>query len=167
MVYNEMNLLIEKYFEGTTTLEEERRLKNYFEGAAVDSRLVEYRPLFQYLSLQQDIQLDEQFDTKIINLIQTESKQKPGLRTLNTWVLRVAAAVVLALGVWWFMPGETENPSQEISSIDWSQHEPETAEEALMILRTALSKTSKKLNEGASVAAGEVTKISEIGKYLK
>lgn len=166
MDYKVMNRLIEKYFEGTTSLEEERQLRAYFDGPDVDERLLQYQPVFQYFAEQQRIALDKDFEDKLLAQLSEAPSQKFRLRSLNTWVVRIAAAIVLALGVWWLVPENTQTTTQA-SSIDWSQHEPETPEEAMKILRTALLKTSKELNQGASVAAGEVTKISEVGKFFK
>ena len=166
MVYKEMNQLIEKYFEGNTSLEEEQTLKSYFNGTDVDERLAEYQPIFQYFTSQQQVTLDDQFDEKLMAMIDENTGRRSILRPLNNWVVRIAAAIVLTLGVWWLIPTEPVTPAQA-STIDWTQYEPETPEEALKILRTALARTSKELNEGASVAAGEVTKISEIGKFVK
>jgi len=44
----EIKLLLDKYFEGDTSLWEEQRLRDYFSSKTVDKELVEYAPLFQY-----------------------------------------------------------------------------------------------------------------------
>lgn len=167
MAYKEINQLIEKYFEGETTLQEEQSLKNYFNSADVDERLVEYQPMFQFFTNQQQLILDKQFETELMDMIANGQNRRSILRPLNSWVIRIAAAVVLALGVWWLVPTDQTKPVAQETTIDWSKYEPETPEEAIKILRTALVRTSKELNKGASVAAGEVTKISEIGKFIK
>jgi len=45
----EIKLLLDKYFEGNTTLREEQCLRDYFSSKTVDKELVGYAPLFQYL----------------------------------------------------------------------------------------------------------------------
>ncbi|MHA7059745.1 hypothetical protein ACWGOQ_0021135 [Aquimarina sp. M1] len=42
--------LLEKYFEGETTLSEEKELKVYFTGESVPSHLERYKDLFQFFS---------------------------------------------------------------------------------------------------------------------
>lgn len=165
MDYKEIRPLIEKYFEGTTSLREEKVLRSYFNGPNVAENLAKYQPIFQYWEDQQKIELDATFDDKLLAILEANDAPKAIIRPLNTWLLRIAAVVVLALGVWWLMPENT--PPANSAGIDWSKYEPETPEEALKVLQTALAKTSTKLNKGASVAAGEVTKISKIGKYIK
>jgi len=43
-----MKMLLEKYFEGDTSLWEEQELRDYFSSKTVDKELVAYAPLFQY-----------------------------------------------------------------------------------------------------------------------
>jgi hypothetical protein len=44
----EIKILLEKYFEGETSLWEEQQLRDYFSSQTIDAELVEYAPLFQY-----------------------------------------------------------------------------------------------------------------------
>lgn len=164
MDYKEITALIEKYFEGETNLQEEKILRSYFNGPNVEDSLLPYQAIFKIWETQRNIELEDSFDEQLIKLLQIKHSRQPILRPLQTWIVRVAAAIVLALGVWWLIP---DNQPAESTAIDWSKYEPETPEEALKILQTALLKTSSELQQGASVAAGEVTKISKIGKYIK
>lgn len=50
----EIEKLLEKYFEGTTSCEEERLLRQFFSGPDVPSRLESYRPLF--VCLEEEVQ---------------------------------------------------------------------------------------------------------------
>ena len=43
-----MKMLLEKYFEGDTSLWEEQELRDYFSSKTVDKELIAYAPLFQY-----------------------------------------------------------------------------------------------------------------------
>ena len=78
--------LLEKYFEASTTLAEEDILKVYFSGQDVAPHLEDYRAMFQYFS----IAGEEQF-TKHVPL-----KTK---RNYYKWI-SVAASAVLVLGVY-------------------------------------------------------------------
>jgi len=46
----EIKLLLDKYFEGDTSLREEQRLRDYFSSKTVDKELVGYAPLFQHFT---------------------------------------------------------------------------------------------------------------------
>ncbi len=45
-----IELLLEKYFEGQTTIAEEKELKDYFSSSNVAQHLVQYQSLFGYFS---------------------------------------------------------------------------------------------------------------------
>ena len=45
---NNIKILIEKYFEGLTSLDEEQQLRDYFRQENVPQELEMYKPLFQY-----------------------------------------------------------------------------------------------------------------------
>lgn len=51
MDWQKIELLVEKYFEGNTTIEEEKVLKNYFSSSEVNDSLKQYQPLFSYLQV--------------------------------------------------------------------------------------------------------------------
>lgn len=46
----DIDLLLEKYFEGETTLEEESILRNYFRQSEIEDRHKVYAPMFNYFS---------------------------------------------------------------------------------------------------------------------
>lgn len=86
MESHEIEKLLDKYFEGTTSVLEETRLKTYFNQEAVADHLISYAPMFQYFSKAKE----ERF-----------TKQVPlrGTRKVYQWA-SVAAAVVLAFGAY-------------------------------------------------------------------
>ncbi|MFJ1366323.1 hypothetical protein ACILDU_07745 [Capnocytophaga canimorsus] len=75
----EIRIKLEKYFEGTSSLEEEKELKAYFTSAAVSPELEQYRPLFTYM------EQASQEQTVMPNL----RLQKP---TLSRWRISLVAA---------------------------------------------------------------------------
>lgn len=167
MDYNTIKKLLDQYFEGQTSLEEEEQLRTYFQQENIPDDLKAFQPLFHFFNFEQTQELDQDFDAKVLEQIQLEAENKPTIRRLLPYVRRIAAAVVLALGIAFIayqytMPEETQK-----QAIDWSKYEPQTAEEAFKITKAALLRTSSKLNTGASQAAQEFTKIEEISKFFK
>jgi len=51
---NDINVLIEKYFEGLTSLDEEQRLRDYFRQENIPQDLEMYKPLFQYFTSERE-----------------------------------------------------------------------------------------------------------------
>ncbi len=50
MDYNKIEILIEKYFQGETSLAEERELRSYFSSPNVAPHLEQYKAMFGYFS---------------------------------------------------------------------------------------------------------------------
>ena len=78
--------LIEKYFDATTTVAEEEKLKEYFSKQDIPTHLEQYAPMFQYFAIAKE----ERF-TKQVPL-------KPR-RNFYKWA-SVAAVAVLAFGIY-------------------------------------------------------------------
>jgi len=75
--------LIERYFDGTTSIREEQKLKTYFSSNKIAPELEKYRGLFSYFSKEQQ---EENTREIVIN---------PKTR-FNFWI---AASVVVTLGL--------------------------------------------------------------------
>ena len=50
-----MNELLEKYWEGTTSIEEELQLKRYFASANIDAAHEVYKPIFSAFALEKEV----------------------------------------------------------------------------------------------------------------
>jgi hypothetical protein len=83
-----IEILVEKYENAETSLQEETTLRNYFTGGNVAPHLQEYKYMFNYF----DASKDETY-TKIIEL-ETKKSKKRNLKWFS-----VAASVVLLLSV--------------------------------------------------------------------
>ena len=156
-----IKILLERFYEGETSREEEALLRAFFSRQDVPQDLSAEKEHFRLLvQWQSDSPLDEVFDTKIMKEISTTHKPK---NTFNSWyaLAGVAASVLLLLALWMgnrqdkksVLPGTTNNPAL-----------------AYVQARTALQLVSGTLNKGvrpASKAASEITgamaKTSEIG----
>ncbi len=86
MESDKVEKLIEKYFEASTTVAEEEKLKEYFSKQDIPTHLEQYAPMFQYFAIAKE----ERF-TKQVPL-------KPR-RNFYKWA-SVAAVAVLAFGIY-------------------------------------------------------------------
>lgn len=86
MELHNIELLIEKYFEGETSIIEEQQLRNYFASADVAQHLSHYKPVFGYFSAAKE-QISAQAQTLPV-------QDKKPLK----WV-SVAATIVILLGI--------------------------------------------------------------------
>jgi hypothetical protein len=98
--------LIEKYFDGETSIAEENELKKYFSSLDVAQHLEQYKPIFGYFS-----QAKEQTFTQNVPL---QSKKR------NVAWLSIAASVVVLLGVgsYGYFNYETAVKSPDLGTFD-------------------------------------------------
>ncbi len=85
MEYNNIDQLLEKYFEGQTSIIEEKQLTNYFSSTNVAQHLEHYKPIFEYYSLSKQQNFTQEISLKTKNR--------------NIMWLSIAASVLVLLGV--------------------------------------------------------------------
>jgi len=144
MEFDRMEALLEKYFEGETSIAEENELKDYFSSSDVAPHLEQYRPLFGYFA--------EAKEQKLTNNISLVSKKRK-----VTW-LSIAASIMLLIGVGaytYFNDMYTEKESRELGTYD----DPEEAFEAT---QKALALLSNNVNVG--VEGVQYLKVYEVTK---
>jgi hypothetical protein len=101
MALDRIEKLVEKYFEGETSIAEEKELKTYFSSTDVAQHLEQYKPVFGYFSQAKQ----EQFTATIS--LKSKRKQKR-----LAW-LSVAAAVVVMVCIGFFAYQNSSEPTQE------------------------------------------------------
>lgn len=111
MELDNIEKLLEKYFEATTTVAEEQTLQAYFSQKEVASHLEQYKSMFNYFSMAK-----EERYTKQVPL-------KPR-RNYYKW-LSVAAVVVLTFGIYF------GNEYQERKQAEYAYNETKKAFELL------------------------------------
>ncbi len=164
MDYKHIEELLEKYFEGQSSLEEEADLHDFFQRPQVPARLRRYQSLFRYFEDAAQAGPSAGFEERLW----AELAAREPARRRRLWpLLTRAAAIILAIAAAWWLFIDTPAPAAEPQAIDWSKYEPATAEEAYRITRLALLRTSTELNRGAGMAAKEVDKVRNLGKYFK
>lgn len=173
MEYQNINDLLERYFAGETTSQEEQTLRQFFQNTPnIPVEWKPYQPLFQFFAAEKTIKLDQQFEGQLMDSINTIPKASARVVSLR-WIIRVAAAVVaMAIALWQFYPTQIAKPTPplakvEKSTIDWSKYEPKTEEEAIRITQKAFHRLAYELERGTSMAASNVEKMGEMGKLFQ
>ena len=143
MEFNKMEALLEKYFEGETSITEENVLKDYFSSSNVAEHLEQYRPLFGYFAEAKNQKL-----TKQVPLVSKKRKV--------AW-LSIAASIVVILGIgtYTYFDTNTVKQNRELGTYD-------DPEEALAATQKALAMLSDNVNVGIEgvqyIQVYEVTK---------
>lgn len=127
MELDKIDKLMEAYFEGTTSLEDEAILMDYFNNHIVADHLLQYKPIFVGLSAARKERSSRDF-----KLEETTSS-----KTIKTWWYAAAGMVVVAVGI----------GSLFLSQPQLSQEEKE-ALVAFENSKTAMILLSEKLNKG-------------------
>jgi len=166
MEYQQIKKLIDRYFQGETSVEEEQTLRRYFASGKIDERLQEYTPLFRFFALEKEREPEEiPLEGFLDQFRESRSRSlAPNPGRMN-WLMKIAAVLLLAAGLWWAYQYQ-DNVSQT-AGVDWSKYEITNEQEALKITRGALFKASENLNRGAAAAAGQMDRVQEIGKFFK
>ncbi len=125
--------ILEKYFQGETTIAEENQLKEYFSSPNVAQHLEQYKPMFGYFS-----QAKEHKSTYEIPL---ETKKR------NVAWLSIAASAVLLLGIGtYFFVSEKNDTAVVASQTELGTYD--DPEEALKATQKALALLSNNVNVG-------------------
>jgi hypothetical protein len=85
--------LLDKYYEGETTLEEERELREFFQQDAIPHHLQLHAEQFRHFANARKQQPSAGTSYRIVNQLNAQGK----IRSLTSWGLRIAAGVTLLL----------------------------------------------------------------------
>ena len=161
-----IQILIDKYFAGESNLQEEKILREYFNGENISPAVEEYTGIFQHFSNAKKESLSDSFDAKILAEIKNlesntfqvahRSAKTSHFRLTVKYISRVAAVLLIGISIWWMYPTESNKPTTVAT--DWSKYEVKTAEEALKVTQLALTKVSYEMNSGASMVANNISR---------
>jgi len=133
MELNKIEDILEKYFQGETSIAEENQLKEYFSSPNVAQHLEQYKPMFGYFS-----QAKEQKSTYEIPL---QSKKR------NVAWLSIVASTVVLLGIGtYFFVSEKNDTTAVASQTELGTYD--DPEEALKATQKALALLSNNVNVG-------------------
>lgn len=113
-----INILLDKYFEAATTLEEENELINYFNSGNVDEKLKSYASFFAGLKQFSSEDTADLSEELMNHILQSEKKKKIQLRLRTGIITAIAASVIVGLLAVNFIGNQThfrdtyKNPDQ-------------------------------------------------------
>ncbi|MEY4937080.1 MAG: hypothetical protein RIS64_3439 [Bacteroidota bacterium] len=147
----QIKILIEKYFEGETSLEEEAQLSAYFNSDGVGEDLKTYQSLFAFFKMEKQIVLPEKMQKAKVVAFDFRKVLK---------ISRIAAILVLAVGsFWWFNKQKIVQNDTTIAAVihknDLNDTE-ESPEIAYQKAKAALMLVSSKMKRGTDKGAESI-----------
>ncbi len=143
--------LLEKYFEGESSIEEERKLKAYFNSDFVADEHKQFSSMFEYFSMAQAEKLES-----AIELDLNKKEKKSQLRIVRRRLMAVAAGLALLISSIFVMKTQIDSDQGPILS-DAERIE---AEEALETTMEALAMLGVQFNKGTE----SMSNIKALGK---
>ena len=132
MDYKNIDNILNKYFEGLTTLAEEKALRHYFSSDKVKEAHEMYRPMFTYFTTAQNV----------TNPLPVRLNDKG--RNFRLYYA-ATAAIIIGLGLFGLLQLDFKpNHNQVATQIKMSNNNPEKKKEAVKEIK----KFSKNLSEG-------------------
>jgi hypothetical protein len=111
MQYDTINSLLDRYWDGDTTLEEERQIRAYFASGQVDERLRSVAPLFAA------IRAEQQIKTNVANEAWERTSTAPALHISYLRMGLAAASIALVLGwTWWQWTAQPVNDTGVVAT---------------------------------------------------
>jgi hypothetical protein len=127
MELKDIEILLQKYFDGETSISEENELRKYFSSTDVMPHLRKYKPMFGYFSVAKEQKMEK------------ERPIKPKIRNLG-W-LSIAASIAVLVGVASYMNYRNEVVNADLGTYD-------NPEVALKETQRALAMLSNHVNTG-------------------
>ena len=98
----QIEALIEKYYNGETSIDEERKLQWFFQTQSVPDRLKPEAEMFRYYYLRKNDESAGNLNEKLGELIDQQSHKRILFGSTRSfyWISGVAASIVVLVGLW-------------------------------------------------------------------
>lgn len=150
--------LLNKYWEGETTLDEERNLKAYFAQPDIDKKWQHLAPLFQAFG-----------EEKTKQMPHVNGRRVAMGATSNHWGRWAAAAILIGMlataGTWAFRNWQ-EQSRIEMAHTKLNQDTFDDPQKAAEEIKAALALVSSKMNKGKRNAFKGLKKMEKVEKYF-
>lgn len=159
MDLKKIKTLLEKYYNGDTSIVEEKVLRDYFDSESIDDELIADRDIFLYQIHENDkLEHIPDLSNEIWNSLDKNNIDKSKKNNNLIYIsLRIAAGIVIILGSYFILKDQLPNQEKQIQFAD-TYDNPEAAykeaKETLLYVSAMLNKGKsylepiEKMNEG-------------------
>ncbi len=169
----EIKNLLERYFEGETSIEEEEVLHAYFKSGEVAPEFRKYAPMFSYFESERTFALDNSIAEKIKPLSNGKGQI---FKVIPRYILlRASAVLLLASGATWLYFNNNSVSANTQPIVNQHKHKAKTivfdgSEDpklAFAAVKSALVLTSNKMKKGTEPMSESLEKVREATTILK
>ena len=174
MNLKKIRALLEKFYNGESTLNEEKILREFFSNEPVDSEFIADKDIFLYqVRENEDLIRIPDISNEIWNSLSNADDYKiKANNSLSYIYLRIAASIIILIGSFFLLKNQVFNKKQDIQFADTFDN-PEIAyqqaKEALLYVSEVLNTGAEHLDPIAKMDKGtqELNKLSYINEGLK
>lgn len=175
MEQTEIKVLLEKYWQAETTVDEERVLAQYFRQPEIPADLEPVRWLFAWREEETELKPGADFDRRMLARIEEmKDADRLGVREVRGKVVgrfsirfAAAAAIIVCLGIGLLIPmispgpgvGVSRASSEKIRIIEKDTYT--DPNQALAAVRRALLVASVRMNEGKEITQKNITRLHD------
>jgi hypothetical protein len=167
MDLKKLKLLLEKYYEGETSLEEEKILKEFFGQEGLLEENFADKEILGFFNSDKT-HLPTNFDQELKALIEDEFKNNPKRRFLKIikWSGSIAAAIIIAIGI--FEINFKEQPHLYVDTYKDRDKAYKETEQVLLFISQTMNHKAKGLKYLANVdnSLKQINKLSKIDESL-
>jgi len=152
---NKIDRILDKYWEGETSLQDEAVLRDYFR----------IRPMFQFFKKEQKAFLNGDFDERLsskLKAVEAADNKKPRRHSLTVYIRRAAAVAAIFIGVLFVFNKVIIKPSSDLVAAEKAE-----AKLAYAEAKAALLLISKKLNKGTNKAESGIVMVRKATDVIK
>ncbi len=150
---NDIHKILDLYWSGESSLEQEKILRDYFQRDDIDPSLAPYRGLFNFFSEEKknEIKLE---DLKLPFEEESHGATVRRLRPFQRWI-GVAASIILLIGFFWVFQTKSHsyNDTYQDPELAWEQ-----TKEALYFL-------SNKMDKGAEESVEQIKQLERLDLF--
>ena len=158
MKVQDIKLLIEKFYNGETSIHEEQLLKDYFDQKDIPEQFSDTKEYFNFLQKEASLELDDDFDDKFFKEAGLDEHHSNNKRIWMYRISGIAATILVFVLVW--IGTELLQPKEVYGTI---------SDPAIAFLETqkAMDEVSKKMNMGLKPAEKTVKTIDNSVKKIE
>jgi hypothetical protein len=157
---NSMNQIIEKYWNGESTLEQEQTLISYFNSNNIAVEHEKYAPMFQLIHQHKSNVISDKFDKKLQSAIHERTKV---VSFTKPYYFRIAAAIALLISTALLYQVFTSSNEQKIDLYADTFKSPDDAFEAMLLV---FGSFDDKMSESTAMMESEIKKLDNLNNFL-